>query len=141
MYAPRPPQAEIPPIVPHEFELALTCCGSSRLWCSLPFHDCIEPPEGTFALERIPKRKHALELKLGTREFAWGLQAQYSISLILMVFYHILIFLGTFGFWAWWQATHPDDLQNASTPLTVVALFLSLFWSSSGVLKIFREPT
>jgi hypothetical protein len=56
-----------------------------------------------------------------------------------MVLYHVLIFASTFGFWAWWLLTHPNDLQNAAVPLTTVAVFLSLFWSSAGVLKVFRE--
>jgi hypothetical protein len=138
-YRPRPPNAEIPPISPHEFELALSYCSSSCLLAS--FHDCMEPPSGSLALERIPKRKCALELKVGLREHAWGIQAQHSVSFPLMVFYHVLIIASTFGFWGWWQVVHPGDLQNGSTPLTVVAVLLSLFWSSTGVLKVFREST
>jgi hypothetical protein len=140
-YKPRPPEAEVPPILPHEFELALNACVIPCRLAYLPFHDCIEPLlQGKDAITLIPKRKHAWEIGLGTREPAWGLQAQFCISFIRVLFYHFLMILGTFVFWIWWQITHPDDIQNASTPLTVVAVFISLFWSSSGVLKIFREP-
>jgi hypothetical protein len=102
------------------------------------FHDCIESPSGTTALERIPKRKYAFEVTGDKREFAWGLEAKYSISFLRMVIYHLLILGGTFAFWTWWQLGHPDDLQNASTPFATVAVLLSLFWSSSGTLKYFH---
>lgn len=87
-YTPRPPEAENPPISVHEFELALKPCNRS---CLLRiFHDCVEPPNGTFALERIPKRRGALELNVGLVEFAWGLQARYAISFFRLLLYHIL---------------------------------------------------
>jgi hypothetical protein len=128
----------MPPISPHEFELALSPCHS---WCMFSLlHDCIEPPTGDFALKRIPKRNGALELHIGVTEFAWGLQAQYAISVMRIGFYHLLILAGPFGFWAWWQVIYPDDLQNAVVPFTAVAVCLSLFWSSAGILKVFREP-
>jgi hypothetical protein len=90
-------------------------------------------------VERIPKRKSRIEIYSNNLEYAWGIQAQHSISFLKMVLYHVLIFASTFGFWAWWLLTHPNDLQNAAVPLTTVAVFLSLFWSSAGVLKVFRE--
>jgi hypothetical protein len=94
---------------------------------------------GTFAIERIPKRKSALEIKIGSLEFAWGVQTQHTISLMGLVVYHLLILAGTFGFWGWWIWMHPGDLQNAAVPLSTVAVLLSLFWSTAGVLKILRE--
>lgn len=138
-YEPRPPNAENPPIDRHEFTLAFTCC-SSKCWL-YPFHDCVEPASGTHAVKRIPKRNSALEIDTEDREFAWGLQAQHAISLVYVLFYHFLILVGTFGFWAWWNIRHPDDLQNAAVPLTLVIALLSLFWASAGALeKIRREP-
>lgn len=136
-YRPRPPTAENPPIVPHEFELAFSACSSK---CSLSaLHDCVEPPLGTFAIERIPKRKGLIEINGDNPEFAWGIQAQHAISFFRILMYHLLIFAGTFAFWACWLVTHPNDLQNAAVPLTTVAVLLSLFWSSAGLLKAFRE--
>jgi hypothetical protein len=103
----------------------------------------VEPVSGREALDCIPKRRAAWELKLSTKEYAWGLQAQFSISLARTVIYHFLIFAGGFVFWAWWQVHHPGDLQNATVPLGVLVVLISLFWSSSGVLKGFRgyEPS
>ena len=137
-YDPRPPNAEDPPIVPHEFTMAFTSCGNN-CWL-FPFHDCVEPASGTHAVKRIPKRKSALEMYTGDREIAWGLQAQHVLSLVHVLSYHVLILGGPFGFWAWWNVRHPDDLQNAVVPLTVVIALLSLFWASTGILKILREP-
>lgn len=136
-YKPRPPHAEDPPISPHEFELAFASCDTSCIFST--FHDCIEAPNGDFALERIPKRKSALQLETAMVEFAWGIQAEYAISLVNVALYHFLILGGTFGFWAWWQSRHADDMQNAAVPLTTVTVLLSMFWSSAGVLKIFGE--
>ncbi|KAK0110693.1 hypothetical protein ONS96_002294 [Cadophora gregata f. sp. sojae] len=133
VYKPKPPNADIPPIDPHEFELSLSPCNSFCMF--KPFHDCIEPPDGGLALERIPKRKEALELKVGTREQAWGLLTQYSISALLLLVYLIMCFTPFVGFWAWWQVRHPDDLQNASTPLMVFATLLCVWFASLVYLK------
>ena len=135
-YKPRPPHAEDPPISPHEFELAFSSCGRPCILSS--FHDCIEAPDGDFAMERIPKRKSALQLETGTVEFAWGIQAQHAVSFVNLAVYHFLILAATFGFWAWWQTRHPGDIQNAAVPLTTVTVLLSMFWSSAGLLKVFR---
>lgn len=128
-----------PPISPHEFELALASCGISCIFA--PFHDCVEAPNGDFALNRIPKRKTLLQVETGMMEFAWGLQAVYRISFVSVLIYHLLILAGPFAFWGWWQSRHPDDLQNAAVPLTTVPVLLSMFYSMSGVLKIFRETS
>ena len=79
-------------------------------------------------------------MRTGDGEIAWGLQAQHVISLAHVLLDHVLILVGTFGFWAWWNVRHPNDLQNAAAPLTVVTALLSLFWASAGILKILREP-
>ena len=104
------------------------------------FHDCVEPESGTYALERIPKRKAAFELNTGGHEEAWGIQAQHVISFIHVLVYHFLIITGTFSFWVWWMVKNPHDLQTAAVPLTTVSVLLSLFWSSAGVLRVLREP-
>ena len=105
------------------------------------FHDCVEAPNGDFAIDRIPKRKRLLEIESGSVEFAWGIQAQFAISFVHVVVYHILILFATFGFWAWWQARHPNDIQNAAVPLTTVSVLISMFYSSVGGLKVFREKS
>lgn len=133
-YKPRPPSAEMPPIKPREFEyFLLPHCGSS---CVLSLiHDCVESHLGNWALGRIPKRKFAIELKVKSREDAWGLQAQHAPHGLIILLYHVLILSGTFAFWIWWQINHPADLQNAAVPLSVVTVLISLFWSSAGLLK------
>lgn len=101
----------------------------------------MQPRTGNLALKRIPKRKRALELKLDTREEAWGIQAHHKPHALIVFLYHVLMFAGTFAFWIYWQRTHPGDFQNATVPLTVVAVLISLFWSSTGVLKAFDGET
>lgn len=137
-YAPKPPQTKPPHIDRHRFELALSACYDRCVFSSC--HDCIEPPDGTYFLDHTPKRNIPLEMNKDGEELFWGLYARHTISLVYVFFYHFLIVVGTFGFWAWWLSKHPDDLQNAAVPLTMVSVFLSLFWSSAGVLKILREP-
>lgn len=136
-YSPRPPNADVPLIKPEEFELALSSCRSSCfMWL---FHDCIGACQGTEALKRIPKRRGEFALKSGAREFAWGLEAQHSISFMHMLTYHLIVVSGPFAFWGWWQSGHPWDLQDASIPLAAVCALLSLFWGSSGALRVLRE--
>ena len=62
-----------------------------------------------------------------------------EISAAYVAFYHLLILALPFGFWGWWQATHPGDLQNASVPVTVVLTMLSLFWGTNGILTQGRK--
>ena len=138
-YEPRPPE-EIPPISPHEFELALSSCSSRCMWKWFVLHDCLQFSSSKRAVKCIPKKNAAFELNSVGREEAWGIQAQHVISFIHVLSYHCLILAGTFGFWVWWQVSHPSDLQNAAVPLTTVAVLLSLFWSSAGVLRVLREP-
>ncbi|CZR56621.1 uncharacterized protein PAC_06510 [Phialocephala subalpina] len=136
-YSPRPPHADVPPIQPEEFEIALSSCNSSCFFWL--FHDCVGTPQGSDALERIPKRRGEFELKSGAREYAWGLEAHHTISFLRMLIYHLIIFAGPFAFWGWWQSDHPWDLQDASIPLAAVCALLSLFWGSSGTLRFIRE--
>ena len=65
---------------------------------------------------------------------AWGLEAEYDISLVQVIIYHVVIVGATFSFWGWWQAQHPDDIQGAGVPLSVILGLLSLFWTVSGIL-------
>lgn len=136
-YNPRPPNVDVPPISTHQFEYRLLRhCNTS---CILsPFHDCVKPPAGEWALGRIPKRTHALELQTNEPDTAWGIQAQFRPHALLVFSYHLVPLAGGLAFWGWWQWTHPGDLQDASTPLIVVATFMALLWSSVSVLYLFR---
>jgi hypothetical protein len=130
----------MPPISPHEFKLAFNACSNT---CRFPsFHDCFELIDEDDFITRIPKKKSMFDIATQSRtaRFAWGIEAQNAISLLHVVLYHLLMLLAPFGFWVWWQKLHPDDLQNASIPLTFVFVLMSLFWSATGILKTFREP-
>ncbi|MCJ1347669.1 hypothetical protein MMC31_005897 [Peltigera leucophlebia] len=141
-YYPRPPQADIPPITPHEFKLAFSSCDRNCLFAM--FHDCIELDDEEDFVVRIPKKKGKFEMEKSNRKgegrFAWGIEAQYAISFLHVIMYHLLMMVGPTVFWVWWQKKHPNDLQNASIPLAIAAILISLFWSATGILRGLREP-
>ena len=129
-YNPKPPVAQLPHIEAHLFETALNACGRS---CALSFlHDCGEPFEGTFFLDKIPKRAVALQLNTKGEVDAWGLKAEHRISFVYIVCYLVIAVTATFGFWAWWLKRHPGDLQNAAIPLTTITILLSLVLNTAG---------
>ena len=51
-----------------------------------------------------------------------------------VVTYHCLMVAGPFVFWGLWLKYHPDDVQSAAVPVTVVIGALSMFWSSAQIL-------
>lgn len=137
---PRPPQAEIPPVTPHEFELA-------RI---IPVADNVRLLFSTTAL-KLKMRKTVSYVSRGRNassmsrlvtsqsvKIVWGIQTQYSISFLYVALYHLIMMAGPIGFWVWWQKHHPDDLQNASIPVTTTAVLISLFWSATGIFKMPR---
>ncbi|KAL7936336.1 hypothetical protein V8C35DRAFT_254880 [Trichoderma chlorosporum] len=121
--------ARNPPISPHLFQILFYACCSPCTW---PFpHDCIHLLD-TYNLTRIPKR---------TREFErdpsspiWGFETVFAVSFSYVLAYHCLMVAGPFIFWGLWLKFYPDDLQDASVPITVVIGCLSLFWSGAGIL-------
>ena len=133
-YEPRLSHPKELPISEHELEMSLSACESHCMhsW----YHDCYIIGNSTSAIERIPKRKSALEVESGALEFAWGLHAHFAISLVRLLLYHSFLFAGAIAFWAWWQTKHLNDLQNASIPVLTMAAFITLFWGSAAVLKI-----
>jgi hypothetical protein len=123
----------------------LNACGNFCSWALskhyVPilgsiFHDCLPRLNTKRAIERIPKKKSPFDTSStdDKKAYAWGLEARHEISAAYVAFYHLLILTLPFGFWGWWQATHPSDLQNASIPVTVVLAMLSLFWGTNGIL-------
>ncbi|KAF4470827.1 small s [Fusarium albosuccineum] len=135
-YTPKPPQASMPPIHPHIFEVAFNSCGDGKCSKVLPFHDCYEFDETSY-VTRIPKKKTPFGFEAG-QPIVWGLEARHSISALHVVLYHLLILIPPFVVWAWWQRNHPDDIQSASVPMTVVIASISMFWSATGIIKQFR---
>lgn len=149
-YSPRPPEAQNPPVSQHEFSMHLRSCGDSCHWNLLKnyvptfgnlLHDCLPRLEGRRAITRIPKKQTEFDTKCKDEQkaYAWGLEAKHEISAAYVAFYHLLILVLPFCFWAWWQAKHPGDLQNASVPVTVVLTMLSMFWSTNGILTQGRK--
>ncbi|PVH88884.1 hypothetical protein DL98DRAFT_565731 [Cadophora sp. DSE1049] len=133
-YTPRVPHAAIPPISLHEFQVRLfEACRESCIFKGL--HKCRIPAEGCAALNRIPKRISAFEAEVSSYEHAWGLLAQYTTSAFLVLIYLLLSLASLFGFWGWWQRRHPDDLQNASTPLVVFVTLLGTWLASYTYLE------
>ncbi|KAF5548437.1 hypothetical protein FMEXI_4787 [Fusarium mexicanum] len=138
-YTPKPPQASIPPVHPHIFEAAFNSCTGGKCRNPSPFHDCYEFEETTY-IKRIPKKK--TPLSPGTIDIPiWGLEARHCISCFHVIIYHLLILVPPFVLWGWWMSRHPDDIQSASVPMTVVLAMISMFWSATGIMKQFRgEP-
>ncbi|SCV26765.1 related to small s protein [Fusarium fujikuroi] len=135
-YAPKPPQASIPPVHPHIFEAAFNSCTGGKCRNLSPFHDCYEFEETTY-IKRIPKKK--TPLSPGTIDIPiWGLEARHCISCFHVIIYHLLILIPPFVLWGWWMSRHPDDIQSASVPMTIVLAMISMFWSATGIMKQFR---
>ncbi|KAF5639125.1 uncharacterized protein FTJAE_4915 [Fusarium tjaetaba] len=138
-YMPKPPQASIPPVHPHIFEAAFNSCTGGKCRNPSPFHNCYEFEETTY-IKRIPKKK--TPLSPGTIDIPiWGLEARHCISCFHVIVYHLLILIPPFVLWGWWMSRHPDDIQSASVPMTIVLAMISMFWSATGIMKQFRgEP-
>ncbi|EXA50788.1 hypothetical protein FOVG_03356 [Fusarium oxysporum f. sp. pisi HDV247] len=138
-YTPKPPQASIPPVHPHIFEAAFNSCTGGKCRNPSPFHDCYEFEETTY-IKRIPKKK--TPLSPGAIDMPiWGLEARHCISCFHVIIYHLLILVPPFVLWGWWMSRHPDDIQSASVPMTIVLAMISMFWSATGIMKQFRgEP-
>ncbi|EHK15609.1 uncharacterized protein TRIVIDRAFT_228635 [Trichoderma virens Gv29-8] len=122
--------ARNPPISPHHFQTLFYACCSPCTW---PFpHDCIPVLTNTYNLARIPKRTR--EFESDPNSPIWGFETVFAVSFGYVLAYHCLMVAGPFIFWGLWLKFHPDDLQNASVPITVVIGALSLFWSGAGIL-------
>lgn len=142
-YAPRPPEVTANhPGVKHIFEVMVQLCLEPCALASLPVgHTCYTlPANGRHFVSRIPKRTKEWNLNGDNPDdlYVWGMQARYIPCVYRIWVIHFLILGTTFGFWGWWQRRHPEDLQGASVPLTVAGVLMSLFWSSTGVIKSLR---
>lgn len=63
------------------------------------------------------------------RETVWGIQAHYTPKALMVVFYHVIMFVGPLIFFIVWLIRHPGDLQNASVPLVTTVAMAALIWS------------
>ncbi|KAF7186304.1 hypothetical protein HII31_12379 [Pseudocercospora fuligena] len=81
------------------------------------------------AVDRLPKRKAAIDLADGKREEFWGLIARER-----RIFARVLLMCGLWNipsgifFWLWiFKWDHPADLQNAIVPMTVTLAITGLY--------------
>jgi hypothetical protein len=136
MYNPKAPpigEAKNPLISRHKASKFLNCDNPCR-WRLL--HTCVPDLVNRRVIERVPRKKSVFETdKDNSAEHqAWGLTIRFEVSARYVAFYLFFILTFPFALWGWWQATHPDDLQNASVPVTVVLGLFSLFWGMNGIL-------
>lgn len=150
-YDPRPPNPLAPGVDKHMWELALlrpckrpfSCVGLP--FCILScFHDCGPnfPAGSNIFLPKIPQKHSRWLIETPEMDYAWGVIAKEEPYMIILVIYHLVMFAGPFGFWAWWLTSqHAQtglwDLQNAAVPATVVGVLVSLFWSAAQPLRVF----
>ena len=137
-YEPRPPE---PPGVSRDtFEHLVSAC-IQPCWMR-KIHTCwtIEDHEAEL-VGCLPKRQSVFEFsRQSTRDrIFWGLEARYRVVAWRILVMHLAILAISFGLWGWWQRNHPNDLQGASTPLTVALLLTSIFWSTTGILEPSRQ--
>ena len=70
-------------------------------------------------------------------DVAWGIEADYALSFLLLSIYHLVPLLSSFGFWIHWLVRHPGDWKNASVPtlstIALMAVFCVPFQFTSNV--------
>jgi fatty acid desaturase len=90
----------------------------------------------TDAVQKLPKRKAALELQDGKRGFFWGLLIREKRSDLVISLYVLLFNIPGLVFFFLWLFVwgHDSDLQNAAVPvLTSLSLtigFVGLLYSN-----------
>jgi hypothetical protein len=72
-------------------------------------------------------------------EYVWDDEVMHLVSVVRVFLAHVAFVATPFGFFIWWLRMHPADLHSVSVPLTVASVFISLFWSSSGILDTLRS--
>lgn len=81
----------------------------------------------------IPKRKENFHIEQDTNEsIAFGIRADYVLSLGYLFFYHLVTVVPAFVFWAWWIARNPGDWQTASVPLATTLALITVIWIMAG---------
>ena len=128
----------IPPISSHEFEMRFYACQEP---CRSLLHRCRLVRCRQFckhtsqALDVLPKRLAALEEGSLVRLHFWGIFAREQPSFFRFFIYCFLCMSWTLSFMIWWllPRNHPTDLQNATTPLLVMATVISLLLTAVTV--------
>ena len=131
-YTPRRPDAKLPLIDPATFWFLLSECSAMCWWSILPWHDCIHL-QSNHCTTQIPKKLSDIEpLLQAGNGFAFGIEADYVLSLRILAAYHLMTIVPAFAFWMYWLSKHPGDWQNASVPLLTVLALITVFWIMTG---------
>ena len=131
-YTPRYPDVKPPLIDPRMYQILLSECQRICYWRFLPWHYCIHLDAGCHHVEKIPKKNDVSDLFTSGDDPAFGLEADYMLSLRILAAYHILTIVPAFAFWGWWLTRYPGDLQNASVPLMTVLALITVYWIMAG---------
>jgi hypothetical protein len=99
------------------------------------FHDCFQLECCDKTLKLIPKKKSEFNVlsAQGTEDFAWGIEAAYTISFLLVSTYHLVPILSALCFWAYWLNGHPEDWQNACVPFLATVALMAVLWVPMGI--------
>jgi hypothetical protein len=81
---------------------------------------------------RIPQRRDNAFLG-NPGDMAYGIEAVYTLSFLVMFISHVIIILAWSGFSIWWLKHHPGDLQSAFVPLATVLAIEVSFWCLPGL--------
>jgi hypothetical protein len=106
------------------------------------FHNLLPRANGinVDALSKLPRRSQRFNLQTYiSRETIWGLHAQVHISAAVVAAWQLVITTGGWVFIGWWLKDHPDDLQNASVPITLIIGAVMLLWLPLG--EKFRDES
>lgn len=118
------------------FRRYLKACDRDCYWNLFWFlgHDCFIFDRDNTALSRIPKKRNGCSLRQRNGDpMAFGIEADYLLSLRFLLVWHLVPLALAFAFWTYWQSSvSPEDLQNASVPtLTMLAVF-GVAWAMFG---------
>ncbi|KAK1993483.1 hypothetical protein LX36DRAFT_251500 [Colletotrichum falcatum] len=130
-FMPRKMEDRMPPVTPHEFYRRFYACNRVRPMLHF-YHRCRRPGgwHSRDVLNLFPKKRTKLEEGGEDRRVFWGIYAREAIALRWVLCYNLactLPMLVLFFQWLSWKG--PDEIQNASVPISVMLAMLSLFWS------------
>jgi len=84
----------------------------------------------------MPKRRTPLEPGGDQREVFYGLYARERPSVVAFCVYNLLVFIVPgLVFSIVWLKRHPDDLQNAYTPMAIGGTLMSCWWATAWAVR------
>jgi len=102
---------------------------------SLPscLHKCRSLPYNSHIWKRIPRKESAFSVyQSRSGDVAFGLEADYLLSFIVLFMYHHMDLFPAFSFWVYWLRNHPNDLQNAFVPDFTLLGIIGACWGLFG---------